>query len=88
MWLNVGILSFYLYFLLTAVSYDQGVAYPPPQPFSGQQFFSDPVASMAMQYGSNLAGQGKEHVHKNVSSICKCLVFPSLEHFSFNFYDS
>ena len=35
--------------------------------FSGQQFMKDPMANMAMQYGQNLAGQGKDMVHQQVS---------------------
>ena len=35
--------------------------------FPGQQYLNDPMANMAMQYGTSLAGQGKEMVHKNVS---------------------
>jgi len=35
--------------------------------FAGQQIFNDPMANMAMQYGSSLAGQGKDIVSKNVS---------------------
>lgn len=33
---------------------------------SGQQFLNDPMANMAMQYGTSLAGQGKDIVHKNL----------------------
>ncbi|XP_076441571.1 protein YIF1B-like isoform X2 [Babylonia areolata] len=45
--------------------------YPPqqqqqPSMYPGQQFFQDPMASMAMQYGTTLADQGKEYVHKNL----------------------
>ena len=36
------------------------------QQFPGQQFLNDPMASMAMQYGTSLAGQGKDLVNKNV----------------------
>lgn len=41
---------------------------PGPQMFFNPQanIFSDPVASMAVQYGSTLAGQGKEFVAQNV----------------------
>lgn len=35
--------------------------------FPGQQYLSDPMANMAMQYGGNLADQGKEYVQQNVS---------------------
>lgn len=39
--------------------------------FPGQQIFNDPMANMAMQYGTSLAGQGKEMVNKNVcGSLC------------------
>ncbi|XP_025104312.1 protein YIF1B-like isoform X2 [Pomacea canaliculata] len=41
-------------------------AYPSQQQFMGQQFFNDPMASMAMQYGTSLADQGREYVHKNI----------------------
>lgn len=34
--------------------------------FPGQQFLNDPMANMAMQYGTSLAGQGKDIVHKNL----------------------
>ena len=34
--------------------------------FPGQQIFNDPMANMAMQYGTSLAGQGKDIVNKNV----------------------
>lgn len=40
-----------------------------PQPtmsFPGEQILNDPMASMAVQYGSSLAGQGKEYMHKNL----------------------
>ena len=37
------------------------------EPFPGQQYLNDPMANMAMQYGTSLAGQGKDIVHKNVS---------------------
>jgi len=36
------------------------------QQFPGQQIFQDPMANMAMQYGTSLAGQGKDMVNKNV----------------------
>jgi len=36
------------------------------QQFPGQQYLNDPMANMAMQYGQNLAGQGKDMLHKNV----------------------
>lgn len=48
---------------------NQGVysAQPGANPgFPGQQFLSDPMANMAMQYGQNLADQGKDMMHKNV----------------------
>lgn len=49
--------------------------YPPQQQpgqpgaamFPGQQYMSDPMANMAMQYGGTLADQGKEYVQQNVS---------------------
>jgi len=48
--------------------------YNPQQPmgpggaaaFPGQQYLSDPMANMAMQYGGNLADQGKEYVQQNL----------------------
>lgn len=54
---------------------DQGypMAYSQPQygpqaamSFPGEQILNDPMASMAVQYGSSLAGQGKEYMHKNI----------------------
>ncbi len=44
---------------------------PPQQqgiynPASVNQLFNDPMASMAVQYGSSLAGQGKDYVAQNV----------------------
>lgn len=49
--------------------YDQGafggqVAGMPQ--FPGQQYLNDPMANMAMQYGTNLADQGKDMLTKNV----------------------
>lgn len=40
----------------------------PEQPWNqyGQQILNDPMANMAMQYGSSLAGQGKDLVNKNL----------------------
>eukprot|EP00118_Oscarella_pearsei_P026604 m.310158 g.310158 ORF g.310158 m.310158 type:complete len:295 (+) comp49879_c0_seq1:39-923(+) len=35
----------------------------------GQQFMNDPMANVAMQYGSHLAGVGKEMVDKNVGQF-------------------
>ncbi|KAK7104155.1 protein YIF1B-like isoform X2 [Littorina saxatilis] len=47
--------------------YDPSGGYPPQQgQYPGQQFFQDPMASMAMQYGTTLADQGKDYVHKNL----------------------
>ena len=37
------------------------------QPQYGQNIMSDPMANMAMNYGQNLAGQGRDMVQKNVS---------------------
>jgi hypothetical protein len=47
---------------------------PPPQwggqaQFPGQQYLNDPMANMAMQYGSNLADQGKDLVNKKVCAM-------------------
>jgi hypothetical protein len=39
--------------------------YNPLQP-DMNNLFNDPVASMAVKYGSSLAGQGKEYVAQNV----------------------
>ena len=39
--------------------------YTPLQP-DMNNLFNDPVASMAVKYGSSLAGQGKEYVAQNV----------------------
>ncbi|XP_064621585.1 protein YIF1B-B-like isoform X4 [Lineus longissimus] len=50
--------------------YDQGQGMPPygqqgQQPYiPGQQMFNDPMAGMAMQYGTNLAGKGSEIVQE------------------------
>lgn len=38
----------------------QDMAYP------GQTILADPMANMAMQYGQNLAGQGRDIMHRNV----------------------
>nr|XP_039260338.1 protein YIF1B-B-like [Styela clava] len=38
----------------------------PQQQFPGANILADPMANMAMQYGQNLAGQGKELLEKNV----------------------
>ncbi|XP_003743294.1 protein YIF1A [Galendromus occidentalis] len=38
----------------------------PPQYFNPQQLMNDPMASMAMQYGQNLAGHGREIVHEKI----------------------
>ncbi|KAL8613751.1 hypothetical protein ACOMHN_029608 [Nucella lapillus] len=49
--------------------FDQPGIYAPPPPqgqFPGQQLFQDPMANMAMQYGTTLADQGKDYVHKNL----------------------
>ncbi|XP_074662243.1 protein YIF1B-B-like isoform X3 [Tubulanus polymorphus] len=43
-----------------------GQQYGQQQPYPGQQIFNDPMANMAMQYGTSLADQGKEYVHKNL----------------------
>ncbi|XP_014675191.1 PREDICTED: protein YIF1B-B-like isoform X2 [Priapulus caudatus] len=37
-----------------------------PAQHYGEQIFNDPMAAMAVQYGSNLAGHGKEYVAKNI----------------------
>jgi hypothetical protein len=54
----------------------QGLFKPQPQTQSQQfynplqpNFLNDPVASMAVKYGSNLADQGKEYVAQNVNLI-------------------
>ena len=47
----------------------------PLQGYSGQQFINDPMANMAMQYGKNLAGQGKDIVNKHVSEKTARFVF-------------
>ena len=39
------------------------------QQFAGQQFLQDPMANMAMQYGTNLADQGKDLVNKKVINV-------------------
>ncbi|XP_050401128.1 protein YIF1B-B [Patella vulgata] len=38
----------------------------PQNQFLGQQYMNDPMANMAVQYGTSLAGQGKEMVNKNL----------------------
>jgi hypothetical protein len=37
-----------------------------PNAFFNPNLLNDPVASMAVKYGSNLADQGKEYVAQNV----------------------
>lgn len=49
--------------------YDQPGFGGPGVQFPGSQFMNDPMANMAMQYGTSLAGQGTEYVHKNVGFI-------------------
>jgi hypothetical protein len=47
----------------------QGAQYgqPAQQPYiPGQQMFNDPMAGMAMQYGTDLAGKGQEIVQEKV----------------------
>lgn len=54
--------------------YDPGNQYGGPPPgqqqawnqFPGHQILNDPMANMAMQYGTSLAGQGKDLVNKNL----------------------
>ena len=48
--------------------------------YAGQQYLNDPMANMAMQYGQNLAGQGKDYLHKNVRS------FPSSTLYGLQYY--
>ena len=57
---------------------DYGVQGDMPS-FAGQQYLNDPMANVAMQYGQNLAGQGKDFLHKNVS-ILLCFVFSIFIH--------
>lgn len=38
----------------------------PPQQFVPQQWMADPMANMAMQYGTNLAEHGQQMVKQNV----------------------
>ena len=50
----------------------QGYGGPPSgggHQFAGQEFLNDPMANMAMQYGTNLAGQGKEMLQSKVIII-------------------
>ena len=76
-----GAVMYSLAFLSVATGFDPsgGGGFPPPQqaPYPGQQFFHDPMANLAMQYGTTLADQGKEYVNKNVScnqtSVEPCL---------------
>ncbi|XP_046355885.1 protein YIF1B-B-like isoform X1 [Haliotis cracherodii] len=37
-----------------------------PNQFPGQQYIQDPMANMAMQYGSSWAGQSKDMLNKNI----------------------
>ena len=39
------------------------------QQYGGQQLLNDPMANMAVQYGSNLADQGKDLVNKKVTLL-------------------
>ncbi|XP_064621582.1 protein YIF1B-B-like isoform X2 [Lineus longissimus] len=56
--------------MMPGPGYDQGQGMPPygqqgQQPYiPGQQMFNDPMAGMAMQYGTNLAGKGSEIVQE------------------------
>lgn len=43
--------------------------------FNAAQLTNDPMANMALQYGSSLATQGKDYVDKNVSTNQKRLVY-------------
>lgn len=40
-----------------------------PNAFFNPNLLKDPVASMAVKYGSNLADQGKEYVSQNVIKL-------------------
>ena len=60
--------------LHTGGQYNMAGGYPGPQQMPGysvpgQQILNDPMANMAMSYGHNLAGQGREYVQQNVSVI-------------------
>ncbi|CAH1792899.1 unnamed protein product [Owenia fusiformis] len=51
--------------------FDQSAGFGSPthgmsQPFAPQNLMSDPMANMAVQYGQNFAGQGKEYVQQNL----------------------
>ncbi|KAB7507500.1 Protein YIF1B, partial [Armadillidium nasatum] len=51
-------------------SYPNANQYGYPSGFPGSQFIQDPVvANMAMQYGQNLVGQGKEFVDNKIEKI-------------------
>lgn len=42
---------------------------PGPEQQFAQQYLNNPMANMAMQYGSSLAGQGKDIVDKNIEKV-------------------
>ncbi|KAK3792266.1 hypothetical protein RRG08_007345 [Elysia crispata] len=46
-----------------------GPGAPGPEQQFAQQYLNNPMASMAMQYGSSLAGQGKDIVDKNIEKV-------------------
>ena len=48
---------------------DQAMQFP-----SSGQVFADPMASAAMQYGSHLAGVGREMVDKKVRQVVMCTI--------------
>ena len=63
----IALPSFLLFIYFTA--YDQSGYGGPQQPmpnFPGQQYLNDPMANVALQYGTTIADQGKDYLHKNV----------------------
>ena len=50
-----------------------------PQMFPGAQFVNDPMANMALQYGSTMASTGKEFMEQKVRMImCLSEILPSM----------
>lgn len=66
--LNVKIYSYFVFSQAGGPPGGWDQSYPPPT-FPGQQLLNDPMASMAMQYGQTIAGQGKQMVEEKVSNL-------------------
>lgn len=64
----------FLYLGMGSGGWDSG--YPPQSGFPGQQLLSDPMATMAMQYGQTIADQGKQIVEEKVIlfSVALCSI--------------